>query len=552
MAASAEKGQAAYMKFGCWQCHGTVGQGSVTGPKLAPEPMAQETFVAFVRTTNRTMPPYHEAVLSNEDLADIYAYVASIPKAARPQEHPAADPIALSGRGPPAFGRATRLARRLDRASLRFNLRMGGCVMPLSRRSLVAAACAGALVFAASATRAQDYPRQTIKIVVPLAAGGMADIFARTFAQKVSEQTGATIVVENRTGGGGAIGADAVAKSAPDGYTLLMGFHAALTILPQLGTKLPYDAAKDFTPVALVASVPNVLVVNPSLPAKSVKELVDYAKANPGKVTYASQGIGSTGHMGGEQFRLAAGVDIVHVPYRGAAPADPGPRRRSHPDDVRHSSLALPQIKDGKMRVLAIAGPQRSKIVSDVPTMAEAGVPGVEGGPWFGLVAPAGTPRPVIEWLNREAQKAFSAPDVRDRFVAQGVEFALGSPQDFAAYIAADTKRWGEVIRRAGITLQYRHAPNSAGSQRHVHAAGGARPPCQSIQGFHFAAGAGDAGHDHDHGERRPQCHPGIPRAARERGRHRGGHPAPRGDAGRPPGACRCRGDRGRRPAHRL
>jgi tripartite-type tricarboxylate transporter receptor subunit TctC len=324
--------------------------------------------------------------------------------------------------------------------------------MQLARRPLVAAAIV--LALASTPPGAQDFPRQPIKIVVPLAAGGMADIFARTFAQKAGESTGATIVVENRTGGGGAIGADAVAKSPADGYTLLMGFHAALSILPQLGAKLPYDPAKDFTPVALVASVPNVLVVHPGVPAKSVKELIDYAKANPGKVTYASQGNGSTGHMGGEQFRLMAGVDIVHVPYRGAAPAiqDLVAGHTLMMFDIL--SLALPQIKEGKMRALAIAGPQRAKVAPDVPTMAEAGLPGVEGGPWFGLVAPAGTPRPVIEWLNREANKAFSAPDVRDRFLAQGVEFALGSPEDFGAHIAAETKRWGEVIRRAGIKLE--------------------------------------------------------------------------------------------------
>jgi tripartite-type tricarboxylate transporter receptor subunit TctC len=313
---------------------------------------------------------------------------------------------------------------------------------------------AATVALAARSAGADDFPRQTIKIVVPLAAGGMADIFARTFAQKVGEATGATIVVENRTGGGGAIGADAVAKSSADGYTLLMGFHAVLTILPQLGAKLPYDPAKDFTPVALVAAVPNILVVNPGLPVNSVRELVDYAKANPGKVTYASQGIGSTGHMGGEQFRLAAGVDIVHVPYRGAAPAiqDLVAGHTLMMFDIL--SLALPQIKDGKMRALAIAASQRAKVASDVPTMTEAGLPAVEGGPWFGLVAPAGTPRPVIEWLNREANKAFSAPDVRDRFIAQGVEFALGSPDDFAAHIAADSRRWGEVVRRAGIKLE--------------------------------------------------------------------------------------------------
>jgi tripartite-type tricarboxylate transporter receptor subunit TctC len=324
-------------------------------------------------------------------------------------------------------------------------------VMAFARRLLIGAALV--LAFAPGPAAAQDYPRQPIKIIVPLAAGGMADIFARTFAQKVGEATGATIVVENRTGGGGAIGADAVAKAPADGYTLLMGFHAVLTILPQLGGKLPYDPSKDFTPVALVAGVPNVLVVNPALPVKSVKELVDYAKANPGKITYASQGNGSTGHMAGEQFRFAAGVDIVHVPYRGAAPAiqDLVAGHTAMMFDIL--SLAIPQIKDGKMRALAIATPQRAKVVPDLPTMAEAGYPGVEGGPWFGLVAPAGTPQPAIEWLNREARKAFAAPDVRDRFNSQGVEFALGSAQDFAAYIAADYKRWGDVIRRADIKL---------------------------------------------------------------------------------------------------
>jgi tripartite-type tricarboxylate transporter receptor subunit TctC len=326
--------------------------------------------------------------------------------------------------------------------------------MQLARWRFAAVVVAATVALAARSAGADDFPRQTIKIVVPLAAGGMADIFARTFAQKVGEATGATIVVENRTGGGGAIGADAVAKSSADGYTLLMGFHAVLTILPQLGAKLPYDPAKDFTPVALVAAVPNILVVNPGLPVNSVRELVDYAKANPGKVTYASQGIGSTGHMGGEQFRLAAGVDIVHVPYRGAAPAiqDLVAGHTLMMFDIL--SLALPQIKDGKMRALAIAAPQRAKVASDVPTMTEAGLPAVEGGPWFGLVAPAGTPRPIIEWLNREANKAFSAADVRDRFIAQGVEFALGSPDDFAAHIAADSRRWGEVVRRAGIKLE--------------------------------------------------------------------------------------------------
>jgi tripartite-type tricarboxylate transporter receptor subunit TctC len=326
--------------------------------------------------------------------------------------------------------------------------------MPLARRSFVAAALVGLLALAPGRAPAQDYPSKPIRIIVPLAAGGQADILARAFAQKLNETTGHTVVVENRTGGGGAIGTEAVAKSAPDGYTLLMGFHATLSILPQLGAKLGYDPVKDFSPVILIGVVPNVLVVHPSVPAKSVKELIDYAKANPGKVTYASQGNGSTGHMGGEQFKLLAGVDIVHVPYRGAAPAiqDLVAGHVNIMFDIL--SLALPHMKDGRSRGLAIAAPQRVSLVPDLPTMAEAGLPGVEGGPWFGLVAPAGTPQPVIDWLNREAKKVFSAPDVRDRFQSQGAVLPLGSPADFSAHIAAETKRWGDVIRRAGIKLE--------------------------------------------------------------------------------------------------
>jgi tripartite-type tricarboxylate transporter receptor subunit TctC len=325
--------------------------------------------------------------------------------------------------------------------------------MQLVRRSFIAAALAGLSTLVATPAPAQDYPTKPIKIIVPLAAGGQADILARAFAQKLGETTGHTVVVENRTGGGGATGTDAVAKSAPDGYTLLMGFHATLSILQHLG-KLPYDPAKDFAPVILLAVVPNVLVVHPSVPARSVKELIDYAKANPGKVTYASQGVGSTGHMGGEQFKLLAGVDIVHVPYRGAAPAiqDLVAGHVNIMFDIL--SLALSHMKEGKSRGLAIAAPQRVSLAPDLPTMAEAGLPDLEGGPWFGLVAPAGTPQPVIDWLNREAKKVFSAPDVRERFQSQGAVLPLGTPAEFSAHIAAETKRWGEVVRRAGIKVE--------------------------------------------------------------------------------------------------
>ncbi|MET0924581.1 MAG: tripartite tricarboxylate transporter substrate binding protein [Xanthobacteraceae bacterium] len=317
---------------------------------------------------------------------------------------------------------------------------------------LVAALFASALACAVLPAGAQPYPSQPIKIIVPTAPGGVADIVARAFAQKLQE-SGKTAVVENRTGAAGTIAADSVAKSPPDGYTVYVGFHGTQSILPHLMT-LPYDAATDISPVILVARSPNILVVHPSVPAQSMKQLIDYAKANPGKLTYASQGNGSSGHIVGEQFKQVTGTDIAHVPYRGAAPAvqDLVAGHVTMMFDIL--TLAVPQVKADKVRAIAVAAPQRVAALPDVPTMAEAGLPQLEGGPWFGLLVPAGTPRAVVDWLNSEARKAFEAPEVRERLAAQNLTLPLGTPEDFAAHIAAETKRWGDVIRAANIKME--------------------------------------------------------------------------------------------------
>jgi tripartite-type tricarboxylate transporter receptor subunit TctC len=300
---------------------------------------------------------------------------------------------------------------------------------------------------------AQTYPSQPIKIIVATPAGGIADLVGRTLAQKLGE-AGKIAVVENRTGGSGAIAAEAVAKAPADGYTLFIGMHQTNAILPNLMAKLPYDAIKDFVPITNIVGSANILVVHPDVPAKSVAELIAHAKANPGKLTYASQGNGSSGHIVGEQFKQVAGVDIVHVPYRGAAPAiqDLVAGHVSIMFDI--VPLARAQLTAGKVRALAVASPQRLSAVPDVPTMAEVGLPELEGGPWFGLMAPAGTPRAVIDWLNAEARKAFEAPDVRERFLSQGMTLPLGTPEEYAAYVAAEHKRWGDIIRKAGIRVE--------------------------------------------------------------------------------------------------
>lgn len=314
--------------------------------------------------------------------------------------------------------------------------------------ALFATLMAGALALPAAA---QTYPSQPIKIIVPTPPGGVADIVGRAFATKLTE-AGKTAVVENKTGAGGAIAADFVAKSAPDGYTVYVGFHATNAILPHL-QKLNYDAAKDFIPVTIAGRTANILVVNPDVPAKSMKELVAHAKANPGKVTFASQGNGSTGHIVGEQFKDVAGVNIVHVPYRGGAPAvqDLIAGHVTMMFDVL--TLAVPQVKGGKVRALAVASPQRNPLVPDVPTVAEAGFAQLESGPWFGFFVPAKTPKPVVDWLYAEAKKAFSSADVKAQWEKQGLTAPLATPEETKKFVDGEYKRWGDVIKKANIKM---------------------------------------------------------------------------------------------------
>jgi tripartite-type tricarboxylate transporter receptor subunit TctC len=304
------------------------------------------------------------------------------------------------------------------------------------------------------AASAQSYPSQTIKIIVGVPAGAVTDLVARIFAKHLTD-LGKTAIVENRTGATGLLAADMVAKSPHDGYTLFMATHATNSIMQHL-QKLPYDPIKDFNPIILIVTTPNTLIVTPSLPVHTVKEFIAYAKANPGKLTYASQGVGSSGHIVAEQFKILAGVDLQHVPYRGAAPALQDVVAGHVPVMFDVVALTRPLVAQGRVRALAVASPQRAAALPDVPTMTEAGLPGVEGGAWFGLLAPAGTPKAAIDWLNVEANKAFRDPETHDRLSKQGLTLPLGSPQDFEAFIAADSKRYGDVIRKANIKIEVR------------------------------------------------------------------------------------------------
>jgi tripartite-type tricarboxylate transporter receptor subunit TctC len=300
---------------------------------------------------------------------------------------------------------------------------------------------------------AQSYPSKPIKIVVPYPPGGFNDTLGRTLAAKFTEAWGQPAVVENKPGANTLIGSDYVAKSPPDGYTLLIvAFPFAVT--PSLIKNMPYDTVKDFAPVVLAAQSPNLLVVNPSLPVKSVGELIALAKAKPNSLSYASTGNGSSNHISMELFKSLAGVQIVHIPYKGSAPAVTdllGGQVHLMFDNVPN---VLPHVKAGKLTALAQTGTKRSPLISDIPTVAEAGVPGYEVTVWFGLVAPAGTPREVVQKLNAETLKILAMPDVRDRFLAQGVEPAGGTPEQFAEHIRAQMAKWSKVVADAGVKAE--------------------------------------------------------------------------------------------------
>jgi tripartite-type tricarboxylate transporter receptor subunit TctC len=325
----------------------------------------------------------------------------------------------------------------------------GGKMKRWFNRAALAAVFA-AVTFGASA---QTYPTKPIRVVVPFPAGGTTDVLARAVAQKLTESLGQPAVVDNRPGAGGNIGAELVAKSAPDGYTLLMGTVGTHAINPSLYPKMPYDHVKDFAPVILVAGVPNVLVINPALPVNSVQELIAYAKANPGKLNFASSGNGTSIHLSGELFRTMAGVQIAHIPYKGSAPAlqDLVGGQVQMMFDNLPSSLAL--IKAGKLKALAVTSKERAAALPDVPTMAESGLPGFEASSWFGLLAPAGTPQPVILKINADVAKWLASPEAKEKLLAQGAIAAGGTPEDFVRQIAAETAKWQKVVKESGAKI---------------------------------------------------------------------------------------------------
>lgn len=313
-----------------------------------------------------------------------------------------------------------------------------------------------ALVFAAVAggALADVYPSKPVRIVVPFPAGGTTDILAREVAQRLTQTLGQSFVVDNRPGAGGNIGAELVAKSPADGYTFLMGTVGTHAINASLYAKMPYDHVRDFAPVILVAGVPNVLEVNPAVPVSSVQELIAYAKANPGKLNFASSGSGTSIHLAGELFKVMTGVSMSHVPYKGSAPAlaDLAGGQVQLMFDNLPSSLQL--IKAGKLRPLAVTSAQRSAALPDLPTVAEAGLPGFEATSWFGLLAPAGTPPEVIAKVNAEVAKWLASPEAKDKLASQGAIPAGGSSDDFARHIAAETAKWQKVVKASGAKVE--------------------------------------------------------------------------------------------------
>jgi tripartite-type tricarboxylate transporter receptor subunit TctC len=322
-----------------------------------------------------------------------------------------------------------------------------------SARAAAVAVVVACSLAVAGPVAAQAFPSKPARLVVPFPPGGPLDATGRAIAQKLGEAWGQSVIVENKPGAGGNIGADYVAKSAPDGYTVVMGALSTHAVNPSLYPKMPFDAQKDFAPITLVAVTPNVLVVNPSLPVRSVKELIAYAKANPGKLSFGSGSIGSAGHLAGELFKADTGVDMVHVPYKGAAPAMQALLAGDTQVMFDNLASAMSQVKAGKLRALAVTTAERSKLVPDLPTMAEAGVPGFDISTWYGLLAPAGTPPEVIAKWNADVTKILSAPEMRERLVAQGADAAPDSPADFAKFIAAELVKYARSVKASGAKV---------------------------------------------------------------------------------------------------
>ncbi|OHE89573.1 MAG: hypothetical protein A3G75_13640 [Verrucomicrobia bacterium RIFCSPLOWO2_12_FULL_64_8] len=296
----------------------------------------------------------------------------------------------------------------------------------------------------------QQYPTRPVRFVVPFSPGGSTDTLARTLGQKLSEALGQQVVVDNRPGGNGDIGMLIVARAPADGHTIVLGYIANLAIAPSLQAKMPYDPVKDYAPITQPASSPNVLTAHPSVQAKSLKELVALAKAKPGQLSFASTGVASVGHLTGELINNLAGIRLTHVPYKGSGQAVTDILGGHVHVMFSGFSSTLAHIKSGKLRALAVTGPKRSNALSDVPTIAEQGFPGVEATAWYGVLAPAGTPRPFVARLHGELVKILKLPDVVQRLEGLGFELVGSTPEQFGAYIKSETAKWAKVVKASG------------------------------------------------------------------------------------------------------
>lgn len=311
------------------------------------------------------------------------------------------------------------------------------------------------LLLVCSVTHAQTgYPNKTVRIVVGFAPGGATDVTARILAQKLSDAWGQNVVVENRPGASGIIGAETVAKAAPDGYTLLVSPQTSTAVATTLYPKLPYDVFKDFAIVTVVGSSPQMLVLHPSLPPRTFQEFVPFAKANYKNLSFGSGGLGSTPHLAGELLNLSLGVKMVHIPYKGENPALADVLGGQLPFMFSNLPVAVPQVKSGKLRGLAVTSLQRSPIAPDYPTVAESGIPGFDTATWNGLYAPSAMPKELIARVNGDVVKLLSLPDVRERFAQQGIDRVGNSSEDAAAFLRSETARWAKVIKAANMRVE--------------------------------------------------------------------------------------------------
>ena len=323
----------------------------------------------------------------------------------------------------------------------------------MNRRPLLAALVAatlGALV--PTVASAQAWPDKPIRFVMTAPAGSSIDVIGRTIADKLKDRLGQPVIVDNKPAAGGTVAVDETAKAAPDGYTMVLAFNGPLSITPLL-RKLPYDVQKDLAPVIITTSQPNVLAVNAQVPAKDVKELVAYAKANPGKVNYASVGPGSSSHLNGELLKALAGIDIVHIPFNGSPPAVTSTVQGETQMIFAVMQPLQPQIQAGKLRALAVTSAKRFPLLPDLPTIAESGYPKFESLAWNGVLVPAGTPKPVVARLNAEINAILKLPDVAQKLSAAGFDLIGGAPEDFGALIKAESDKWAPVIKSAGIKI---------------------------------------------------------------------------------------------------